>query len=537
MFLHLLSSKRATPTLNNPSFDLNSPSAWDYLASGPSSAGVSVTAETALGYAPMWRGVNIIAGDVGKLTIYIYKRKGEGKERDPAHPAYRLLATEPSTEMFLTADVFKQTLQAHALLHGNGYAYIFRSKGGIPLELLPLNPHTTYPVRENGRLWYVTQVNGQDRKLDPADVLHIKGLGFDGLTGYDVITYAKETLGRGMAAGKFASKYFQSSARPSVVIEHPKQLSQPAAQRLRESWDTMHAGIENSHKTAVLEEGMKLNAFSSNAKDAQLLELRQFEIRDVANILGVPPHMLGDTTRTAFASLEQENQSYLDRSLDPWLVKWESECRSKLLTEREKAADSHVVEFLRLALMRVDAAARGEFYNKATAGHPWMTVNEVRGRENMNPIEGFDEIVPPTNNFGPEEPAPEPEAGPVAEPDKPDDEAERADARRRLRLEVFARITKRAGQIVRKAAKKPGEFGEFLEGIGEFDVWAREAAGLTLEVCGKDSTACLARWRDELRAAWDHAYSSNTPAQFEAAIESVTKRLELELPAMAADWE
>ena len=526
-----LIAPRAKRGIDGPSFNVNSQDAafwWSMLRGGTKSdSGVCVNRDEALTYAPLWRGVNLISRDVAKLPCLVYRRNGEGKDRDAKHPAYQLLRYKPNE--YMTAFAFKQTLQGHALLSGNGYAYVFRSGGGVPLELLPLNPDLTYPLRVDGMLWYVTKIGVEQRKIPAADLFHVKGLGFDGLCGYDVVTYARNSLGRGIGAGKFASKYFANSARPSVVIEHPGKLSPEAAKRLRDSWESIHEGLEHSHRAAILEEGMKVNPFSHDAEKAQLLEMRQFEIRDVANWLGVPPHKLGDTTRTAFASLEQENQSYLDDALDPWLVAWEDECRDKLLSEKEKAADTHVIEFMRQALLRADMAARGEFYNKATGGHPWMTVNEVRGRENMNPKDGMDDIKPPTNNFG--------DAVPPAAPAKPIAKPMRDEASKRLLVQAYGRITHKAAILARKAAKKPDKFDEFLDEVQtEFQTWARDAIGLTLEVCGRKPIG-VTTWCDSLHRALDNAYSTNTAATFESAVESVAKQMELELPALAADWE
>jgi HK97 family phage portal protein len=403
-------------SLENPSTPLSDPDDWLYDALGgtPSDSGVRVTTETALTYSPFWRGVNLISRDVAKLGLHVYKRVGNGKERATDHPAYKLLRYKPNAEM--TAFHFKQTLTAHAICETGGYAYIFRRGDATPEEIIQLDPRKTYPVRQNGRLLYVTEVGGELRKLLAQDVLHIKGLSPDGITGYRMIGKAKNSLGLGMAAESYATRYFKNNAEPSVVIEHPGKMTAEAVARLRKQWNEMHQGLDNSHKTAVLEEGMKANPFSKGARESQLIETRQFSIREAANWLNVPPHKLGDTTRTAFASLEQENQSYLDDALDPWLVAWEEECRDKLLTEKEKTDDTHVVEFMRQALLRADMAARGEFYVKATGGHPWMTVNEIRGMENMNPMDGFDDIKPPTNNFGPDKGDPNAKPGDKPKP-------------------------------------------------------------------------------------------------------------------------
>jgi HK97 family phage portal protein len=331
----------------------------------------------------------------------------------------------------MSAMVFRQTLQAHALLDGNGMAYIARDGSGRPTELIPLLPGRASPIRVNGELWYYTMIssitgetapaeNVTVRYLDASSVLHIRGLGFNGLTGYPLYQYARNSMGLGLAAQQYASTFFSNGAAPSVVFEHPGKMSDKAKLGLSEAWKSRHEGLGKQHRTAILEEGMKLHAFGVDPDKSQLLELRQHQIREMANWLGLPPHKLGDTTRTAYASLEQENQAYLDDALDPWLVKWEEECREKLLTEQEKNTDSHVIEFMRQALVRANLAARAQFYNLAIQGG-WMNRDEVRARENMNAIPNGAgaEFLRPLNmtpaSAEPAEPT-EPDEIPVAKP-------------------------------------------------------------------------------------------------------------------------
>jgi HK97 family phage portal protein len=454
-------------TLENPSTPLDDPDDWlyDALGAAPSSSGMRVSHESALKYAPLWRGINLISRDVAKLPLFVYKRNGDGKDRANDHPAYTLLRYKPNAEMI--AFPFWQTLVGHVLTRGNGYAYIFRLGSGVANELIPLNPDNTYPVRANGVLTYVTKVNGEDRKLLPENVLHIKGFSFDGLVGYNVIQKARDSLGRGIAAGEYGSRFFRNDAKPSIVLEHPAKLSDQAVRHLRESWSTMHQGVENAHKPAILEEGMKVHAYSINARDAQLLETRAFEIRDVANWLNIPPHKLGDSSRVSYNSLEQENQSYLDDALDPWLVNIEQECRDKLLTEAEKSADTHVIEFMRQAMLRADISARGEFYVKATGGHPWMTVNEVRGLENMNPVDGFDDIQAPTNNFGDAAggavPKPKPKGGNDAAKADAETNSAAMKAMRAVLVDATRRMAKRLVTHAKKAAKTPETLTAWLD--------------------------------------------------------------------------
>lgn len=383
-------------SLENPSTPLSAPDdwLWDAFGAGQSDAGTRVSAENALTFDPVWRAVTLISRDVAKLPLVVHKRLPVGKRRAPEHAADYLLHYKPNSEM--SAFVFRQTIQAHALLRGNGYAFILRAGAAQPLELIPLLPTNTYPIREGGRLWYVTKVGYEWRRLDPMDVLHIKGLSPDGLCGYSLIEKARNSIGLGMATQEFSARFFRNNARPSAVIEVPAEMPIEARRELLREWNQMHAGLNNAHKVAILTNGGKLNPFSVNAEDAQLIDSRKFSVIEISNWFGVPPHKLGDSSRTAYNSLEQENLSYLTDCLDSWLVLWEQECRDKLLTEQEKRNDTHSIDFIRQALVQVDLATRGAYYEKAVKG-PWLAPNEARAMENLNPISGGDVLVTSTD--------------------------------------------------------------------------------------------------------------------------------------------
>jgi HK97 family phage portal protein len=393
----------ARRSLENPSVPLSSVTGWDDeegWLTGDSSRRFTagrVNRTTALGYAPWWRGVHLLARGVAKVPCHVYRRSGDGKERDPGHPAYPLVRRKANR--YQTAFQFKLQMAGQVLDGGNAYAWAERNGVSAPLALWPLNPDATYPVRANGELSYVTEAAGRQARLAAEDVLHFKGLGFDGLTGYSPRRYARETVDLGVSARRYCQLDFKNSGRPAVVLEAPGALSQPAVERLKAGWQQMYTGLENSHKTAVLFEGLKAHVLSYNHNDLQLQQIREMSRQDVADVLGLPAHKLGDTGRTSFASLEQENQDYLDDSLDPLLCTFEDEFTDKLMTERQKAADTHFCEFLRESLMRADMTAKSNYYNKATGGRPWMTQREVRQRENLNPLDGptADVILEPLN--------------------------------------------------------------------------------------------------------------------------------------------
>ena len=382
--------KRASP--NQYDIPLGSDAIWDILGAGRQScAGVSVSREKILGYPAVWRGVNLLSRDVAKLPLFVYQRLEDGgKQRDRMHPAHRLLHQKSSPHM--TAFTFRQTLQSHALIHGNGYAYIFRDANAGPTDMLVLDPEYVTPIKEDGRLLYlVTNMqlpDGQtrDRKILPENILHIRGLSHTGLVGYSVVDILRESLGLGLAAQKYGSVFFKNNARPSMVIEMPGQLRDTeAVSRLRDSWGKIHEGIDNSNKPAILENQASVKNLSFSNEDAQFLQTREFEIRQVANIIGVPPHKIGDPTRTSHSSLESENQAYLQDSLDPWLCNWEKECEDKLLTEQQKTQDTHIVEFQRDAIIRVDKKTETESL-AVEVNNGLLSLDEARAIKNRPPL-------------------------------------------------------------------------------------------------------------------------------------------------------
>lgn len=392
-----------TRSLENPSTTLDDPADWliGALGGGKSSSGVPVSRKSALMISALWRGVNLIATSIAKVPLYVYIRTADGKVRDKENPAYRLLLRESGP--FFHAFSLKQLLSQHALMVGNGYAYIVRDMAARPVQLVPLDPNRTTPYRYEGRVWYRHETNdGAAETIAAENILHIKGFGWDGLKGYSLVEYGVNSLGLNLGATEYSGKFFSNGATPASILQHPENISKEAAQRLRESWNANQGGLSNSHKIAILEEGMELKPIGMSARDAQLIELRQFEVKEVANWLSLPPHKLGDDAKTSYASLEQENQSFLDEALDGWFVTWESETWLKLLTEEQKADDSRVIEFLRQALVRADIKSRGEFYKTALAGAPWMTIDGVRALENMAPLndERTDTLQFPSNNFG-----------------------------------------------------------------------------------------------------------------------------------------
>jgi HK97 family phage portal protein len=434
-----------------------------------STSGVEITRDAALSYSPFYRGVTLVSRDVAKTPMLVYRRtEASNKERAVEHPAYYLLRRK--WNRYTTAFYAKQCLVGHAITNGNGYAYIFRD-GPDPTEIALLNPDVTWPVKEDGQLLYVTNIGGRMFRLLPENVIHLRGWGFDGLVGYGIVYQARHSLGLGIATRDFGSRYFKNSARPSTVIEYPKVMDKAIVDKLKDQWNQMYRGIDNAHKTAVLENGAKLVVLPVNARDSQLTELAQFSIRDMSNFLGVPPHKLGDNSRTAYNSLEQENQSYLDDALDGWFCNFEEECWDKLLTEEQKRNDTHVIEFLREALMRVDLKSQAEYNSKALAGMPWMTRNEVRGKMNLNRDPEGDKFIIPANLAGNPQLAQSNKAEDAGEEsdgqDAEDNKRRLVEAQRQILRDALQRMVTRLCGQARKHSRTLVRFGEWVEGVAD----------------------------------------------------------------------
>gem|GEM_PF-349941 len=529
-------------SLENPSTPLSAPDDWlfDSLGSFRASSGVNVNRETALTYDAYWRCVALISGDVAKLPLCVYERQGKGKAEAEAHPAYRLLMYEACPDV--SALDFKRVLSVHALTEGNGYAYIQRDGAGRPLELWPLSPMKTYPVRANTKLWYVTEVGREPRRLAAEDVFHLKGLSFDGLVGYSAVAKMRETLGLGLAAQNFGSIFFRNNARPNVILKHPGKLKPEAKTNLRESWERMHSGLENAHRTAVLEEGMDLVPLMHNARDSQLLELRGFNRIEVCNFFGVPPHKVGDSSRTSYNSLEQENEAYVDDGggLGFWLPQWCSEAWRKLLTEEEKAGLTHFFAFKLRQLLRANLSARTAYY-VAMVSNGILSPNEVRDEEGYNPREGGDDYLTPLNmNNGSEDPSTDEEDNSEESKSLP---AGLLEAQQAVLADALGRMARRLGAAARRAAKKPASFLASLDALaqehGAVIAEATQPALAAARLTGGavvDERQLARELVDGFRTELLRIAGESTPATLEANVASLCQRLEVEQPQTLTAW-
>ena len=354
---------------------------------GGSSAGKSVTERSAMQMTAVYSCVRILAEAVAGLPLHFYKYNNDGsKSKAIDSNLYHLLHDEPNPEM--SSFVFRETLMTHLLLWGNAYAQIIRNGKGEVIALYPLMPNKMSVDRdENGVLYYTYQRSQEEGKesgtvtLSTRDVLHIPGLGFDGLVGYSPIAMAKNAIGLAIATEEYGAKFFANGAAPSGVLEHPGTIKDPA--RLRENWNATFGGSANSGKVAVLEEGMKYTPISISPEQAQFLETRKFQINEIARIFRVPPHMVGDLEKSSFSNIEQQSLEFVKYTLDPWIIRWEQSLNRALLSVDEKKI--YFFKFNVEGLLRGDYQSRMQGYATARQ-NGWMSANDIRELENLDKI-------------------------------------------------------------------------------------------------------------------------------------------------------
>lgn len=380
--MHKLFKSRDKPTNSTAG------GAYRFLFGG-STSGKSVTERSSMQMTAVYSCVRILAEAVAGLPLHLYKyNESGGKERAAENQLYFLLHDEPNPEM--TSFVFRETLMTHLLLWGNAYAQLIRNGKGEVIALYPLMPNRMTVDRDNkGRLYYQYWRGKDEAKLSrdnivilqPSDVLHIPGLGFDGLVGYSPIAMAKNAVGMAIACEEYGAKFFANGATPGGILEHPGIVKDPA--RVRESWNAVYQGSGNAHRIAVLEEGMKYTPIGISPEQAQFLETRKFQINEIARIFRVPPHMVGDLEKSSFSNIEQQSLEFVKYTLEPWLVRWEQAMVRSLLSKTEK--EQYFIKF------NVDGLLRGDYESRMNGyaigrQNGWLSANDIRELEDMNRI-------------------------------------------------------------------------------------------------------------------------------------------------------
>ena len=356
---------------------------------GGSTAGKNVTERSSMQMTAVYSCVRVLAEAVAGLPLHLYKYTDSGgKDKALEHPLYFLLHDEPNPEM--TSFVFRETLMTHLLLWGNAYAQLIRNGRGEVVGIYPLMPNRVSVNRDDkGNIYYKYLRGLEDAHLNKenevillhSEVLHIPGLGFDGLVGYSPIAMAKNAIGMAIACEEYGAKFFANGATPGGILEHPGVVKDP--ERVRASWNSAFGGSANANKVAVLEEGMKYTPISISPNEAQFLETRKFQINEIARIFRVPPHMVGDLEKSSFSNIEQQSLEFVKYTLEPWLIRWEQSLVRSLILPGDKG--KYFIKFNVDGLLRGDYESRMNGYATARQ-NGWISANAIKAGENLSQI-------------------------------------------------------------------------------------------------------------------------------------------------------
>jgi len=463
MIMAQLFQKRS---IENPAVPINADtilSSWN--AGFRSRSGIDVTPARALEFGPIWQGVTLLGGDIGKTPCITYEQQGRARRRAREHPVFTICRKNVGGQ---TANLFFSAMVSHAALFGNAYAFIRRGGPGFrPTRLEFVHSDYIRPRYEAGVKFYTYRPpdnKSEERRIPANNIFHLPGTVLDQLGGLSLVRYARDVIGTHLAASGYSDDFFSNNGVPHGFFEHPDRISEGAQRRFINSIMNRHGGPGNQFKPGVLEEGMKWVATGISPKDALLVDLMNVGPRQAANFLNLPPHKVGDDSRTAYNSLEAEQQSYLESSLGVWFSKLEFEANDKLFRTDEK--DSFYCEFLVDARLRSDTKTRFETYALAIQ-YGVMSPNEARERENLNPYDGGDEIKVYFSD-GSQSDEPDDQQGEAEEepaPSSDDREYKVRIANRDLLFDRLQSMNKRLVNSARTAAKKPERFGEFVNNL------------------------------------------------------------------------
>ena len=375
---------RSTPSENTPGYTWNDDLIFADL-DGMSASSVKVDQGSALNFSAVWACNKVISETVASLPLHIFEVSGLGSIKAINHPLYPVLHDSPND--FMTSFIFREQMQSYANLWGNAYAIISRDKNYSPASFDVIHPSNVTPVKKN-LLWY--KVKGIKTLVRAEDMIHVLSMALNNdYQGVSPVLQAKEVIGNGLALQEFSNRFFGSGANLSGILQTDQVLKEDAYKRLKEGFDARYSGIDKSHKTAILEQGLKYQRIGIEPEAAQFLESRRFSVEEIARWFRVPPHMIGDLSKSSFSNIEQQSIDFVTHTIRPWLIRWEQELNRKLFTTEERK--KYFVSFNIEGLLRGDAQARAGLY-QVLFNTSSITPNEIRGKENMQPIKGGDDV-------------------------------------------------------------------------------------------------------------------------------------------------
>ncbi len=353
----------------------------------PTRSGVVVDGDSALNYSAVWAATRLVADTTARLPMLVYQRNSDKTKRlATEHPLFNVLARAPNPQM--TTMTWRSMATPQLINAGNTYSEIIRNGAGQTVRLWPVHVNRVEPFidRNDGELRFrITGSHAGTRDVASKDMFNVVGaMSHEGIIGKGVITQARESIGMGLATERYGATLFGNDGRTSGVLTTDKTLSEPALERMRKDWKTLHGGgPDQGNRIAILEEGTIFQAIAIPPEDAQFLGTRQHNITEIARWYGLPPHKLADLMRATFSNIEQLALEFVD-ALMPWFVRWEQEASRQLLTQREQE-QGFFIEHLLLALLQSDSAARSKFYTDLSRIGV-LSINEIRGLENLNSI-------------------------------------------------------------------------------------------------------------------------------------------------------
>lgn len=493
---------RRSWNIQDPNVPLTGGNISNYLGWGlAAQSGEVVNTGTSLSYSPVWQGLDTITSDISRLPFIVYRRVeqfgGEGKERARNHPAYQIMRRHTGD---MTTNLWLARMVGHALMYGNGYSRIFWDRQGVS-RLEWIHSDRVAAKREEGQYFYeVTYRGDTDGKegvvrLMPNKMFHLVGLTLDELGGLSIVDYARNTIGRQLASERFGDDFFSNSALPSGWFQHPGEMSEEAQKRFIQAYERRHQGKGKRFRAAILEEGMSYNAAGVSPEDALLVDFLRWGVKDVARFFNLPPHRLGDDSRTGYNSVEQENRSYYNTTLGKWVSRIEAEASWKLFTADELDADDLFVEAKQDALFKADTASRFQAYSLAIT-NGIMSRNEVRAAENLNPVEGGEEFLVPLNMGTPGKQQTS-NGQPVDDEDddtqleQPADTADRAARLHGIVSDILQRACRLLVNEAKKAASNPSRF------LGWLNTVSTEYRSKLIEIVGPAATIVRLEAGDE----------------------------------------
>lgn len=382
----------STRSLENPAVPLSAESAYEEIFGMQPTK--SVSPDLAMKLSAVYACVYVLSSSVAQLPLHVKCKSGDKVETVKDHQAYYLLHDSPNA--WQTSYKLREYAQSSVLLYGNAYIHIVRNKNGEVVSLESLEPWKVQLLKNGSRYVYAYYGDDKTMSLSPDDVLHIKSLGPSIKTGKSVIQTHAETIGLGLDARKFASGFFGGNARPAGILSVKTPLNSNAWENFKKMWQTAQEKLRSEeNKTILLPAELDYKALTVSPVDTELLSMMKLNRSEIAGIFNVPAHMINDLEKATFSNISEQTIQFIRFSVMPWVVNWEQELNRKIFTEAERKA-GYFVKFNLAGIMRGTAGERATFYHAAITDG-WMSRNEARQLEDMNPVEGLDEMLVSVN--------------------------------------------------------------------------------------------------------------------------------------------